>query len=141
LKRRLAKALAWLFWRLHIITKKDYVLFKIDQKAADAGLKVVKVSFEPTLEEMKKYWGLQTRLRICNGCTHVGECWSIPGVAYKPKVMKEHCPYEEVREAVKGMEEMQEGKPLGFYSLRGDWWGNEELLKVIRGAREDGRTV
>jgi len=44
LRLKLAKALAWMFWKLHIITEKDYVWFCIDLLAQDAGLRVVNVS-------------------------------------------------------------------------------------------------
>jgi len=37
------KWLAWLFWKLHIITEKDYINFIITIKALEAGLRIKEV--------------------------------------------------------------------------------------------------
>jgi len=86
---------------------------------------------KPTLEEMKRYWGYQRKLRVCRGCIHESECWLMPGAVYLPEIMIENCPYGEVKEAVKGMQEMEADKPLGYYAIQGDWWSCEELWKVL----------
>jgi len=88
---------------------------------------------EPTLEEMKRYWGYQKRLEACDGCVYEEACWHHKGVAYKPEVMLKICPHTNVKEAIQGLQEMTKGKPLGFYAITGKWWACEELWKVIEG--------
>jgi len=43
LRGKFLKWLAWLFWKLHIITEKDYVNFLITLKAIEAGLRIKEV--------------------------------------------------------------------------------------------------
>jgi len=43
LKGKFLKRLAWLFWKLHIITEKDYVNFLITLIAIEAALRIKEV--------------------------------------------------------------------------------------------------
>jgi len=46
LRLKLAKALAWIFWKLRIITESDYVNLCLTLLASDAGLKIAEAPIE-----------------------------------------------------------------------------------------------
>ena len=85
----------------------------------------------PTLEEMREYWGHQRTLRRCDGCGRRSTCWEIEGVSYSPEVVLGTCPYREVREAVRRMQEMTEGKPPGYYAITGVWFECQDLIDPL----------
>ena len=74
---------------------------------------------EPTLEEIRGYWGHQRTLRRCDSCGRQSACWSIEGASYRPEVILGTCPDRDVREAVRRIKEMTEGKPMGYYEITG----------------------
>ena len=76
---------------------------------------------------MMECWGRQLTLRRCEGCGLRSTCFNIEGTFYRPEVILRTCPDRDVREAVRRMQEMTEGKPTGYYAITGDWfecWSN-----------------
>ncbi len=84
---------------------------------------------EPTVEQMKEYWGYQKVLRICQGCRKERACWSWQGVAYKPEMLKK-CSYEEIRDAINGIERLKSENPDTGFAIHGKWWAMADELFV-----------
>lgn len=86
---------------------------------------------EPTLEEMMEYWRHIRIISKCDGCSRHVTCWSANGVSYFPKAVFSVCSNKEVREAFRRLQEMKEGKPLGYFAIKGKWF--KVIQNLLRG--------
>lgn len=88
---------------------------------------------EVTLEEMLEYWGYKKRLSICEGCVYENMCWPIVGGSYLSKVMLKICSYDEVKEAIRKLGDMERNRSIFYYAIQGEWWNCDELTKLVFG--------